>query len=120
MAASERVWDSVPEKVARAEALPVGVADPCASPGAWSAKGAPVGSTLGDDEEEGAEEPEGEPVEDVVPVREARAVPVSVGGGEGGAGEGGNAGRHAAMEAAPRFSVSRESQGVGAEAPAGQ
>jgi hypothetical protein len=85
-----------------------------------SAGGPPVGGTLGDTEAEGAEEPEGEPVADVVPEREPRAVAVPVGGGEGGAGGGGATGRHAAEEAAPRYSVSSESQGRGEEEPLGQ
>lgn len=38
----------------------------------------------------------------------------------GGGGEGAATGRHAATDAAPRYSVSNESQGVGAEAPLGQ
>ena len=52
------------------------------------------------------------------PVRSA--VPVRVGGGEGGGAEGAAAGRHAAEDAAPRYSVSSESQGVGATEPLGQ
>jgi hypothetical protein len=115
--ASVRVGDAVHEKDTRAEALPVGVADPCASSGAHSAGRPPVARRLGDDKAEGAEEADGEPVEDVVPVRDSRAVSVPVGGGEGGTGEGRVFGRHAAEEVAPRYSVLRESQGVGSKMP---
>ena len=81
---------------------------------------APEGAALGEALAVAAARPDDEPQAVPVAEPERSAVPVPVGGGEGGGGEGAATGRHAATDAAPRYSVSSEAQGVGAEAPLGQ
>ena len=80
------------------------------------ARGGGLGEALAVTAARPDDEPQGVAVAEPV----LSAVPVRVGGGAGGGAEGAAAGRHAAADAAPRYSVSSESQGVGATEPLGQ